>query len=175
MAPTPPTPRSKCERCNAWALKKPDPDGRRLCFAHSQSPEAIAKRGACGLAGAKTAATVKGLPADQRKAALAGVVNIDEARAKAAEEKRGRAQKKAEEAAEPIALKTREDVLAFIEQSAGRLFAGADAKEAQAVSALARTALAALGFTAPPEHGVDDDEVGTFTFHVLPKPKAERA
>jgi hypothetical protein len=135
---TPPTPK-KCVLCNAPPLKQPDPDGGRRCVGHSLDPVQVAKRQARAEAGRASGAQQRGVARDKRKAVLVGAIPIERARAEHA------AQQKIK-AAEPVSLKTKEDVLAFLGKHAGKLGECEDSPAtASAAAAIARAALAAMG------------------------------
>lgn len=156
MHPTDPTGGpTRCEVCKkAYALKQPDPDGGRRCFTHSNDPVTAAKREKNAATGAMTAARLQGVKPEDRKAVLAGVVDLDTAREKVRAEK-----KKAEEQdADPVDLTTKVQVQAFLGQAAGRLLAGGEPGAATAAAGLARVALAALGVTE--ETPIDEEVVG---------------
>lgn len=124
----------------AYALKKPDPDGGRRCFAHSNDPVIQAKREGLGAVGAAHGAKQKSVPTEMRKQVLAGVVDIESARAQFSEKKA-----KAARETEAIPLDSKENVLAFLARSAGELMDERPTGWATAAAALARTALAAMG------------------------------
>ena len=94
---------------------------------------------------------------EKRAAVLSGAVPVELARRDAQVERRIAKIQEAADDAEPIDLTSKAKVLAFVGRAAGRLMAGVDGKEAQAASALARTALAALGIDVPE----DSDETET--------------
>lgn len=154
--PTPPTPR-KCTLCNAPALKSPEPDGVLRCFGHSIDPLNAAKREVNGQRGKAIGERHRGLTPDQRGAVDAGVISLEAARAKAAEE---RTKKKGDP--DPIPLRTKKDQLAFIERCAGRFVEDGDAQFASGANALVKAALAIMGVE---DH--DDEEAApprTFKF-----------
>lgn len=139
----------KCIECKkAYALKQPDPDGARRCFAHSVDPVIIEKRAAAGQAGALVAEKYRGTRVNERRAVLAGVIPIEGARKR-------KAAAPADESVDPHPLDTKERVFDFLANAAGRLLKGYDPKEATAAAALARTALAAMGLE---EQERDGDE-----------------
>lgn len=164
MAPTPPTP--KCESCGkAWALKKPDPDGGRRCFAHSTDPVRIAERKGLAEMGRASGAMQQGVPPDQRGAVLAGVVPIEQARASKLRDSERRRQAKREiEEIKAVELGSKADVLKFLGHEAGALQAGAEYGRASAAASLAKAALAALGVE---EETPAESEVVGFTVEVV--------
>jgi hypothetical protein len=106
---------------------------------HSLDPVQVAKRQARAEAGRASGAQQRGVARDKRKAVLVGAIPIERARAEHA------AQQKIK-AAEPVSLKTKEDVLAFLGKHAGKLNECEDTPAtASAAAAIARAALAALG------------------------------
>ena len=132
----------------AYALKVADPDGARRCFTHSIDPVNAAKREANGAKGKAAGERQRGVPPEKRGAVLAGIVNIDQARAE-------HATTKERDELKPIELGSKSDVLSFLGKEAAVLSKGGEASRASAASAIARVALAALGIE---DKGDDDDE-----------------
>ncbi len=134
----------KCTVCNgAWALKIPDPDGGRRCIAHSTSDTSIARRAAAAATGKAAGERQRGVSADRRADAVAGVFNLETERNKHAEAKVAARMAKKEHVAIPLDSKVA--VLAFLGRVAGELMDGGEAGVATAASALARAALTAMG------------------------------
>lgn len=155
----PPTPCQVCTK--AFALKKPDPDGGRRCFAHSTDPVIAVKREALAAVGAAQGAKQKGIPPEMRKPVLAGVVDIDDARAQARAEK-----ERASKAVDAIPLDSKDNVLRFLSRAAGELMDEKPNGWASAAAALARTALSAMGLEEKSEEA-EQGEVGAFEFRVV--------
>lgn len=155
----PPSPPSKtCAQCKGWALKTLDPDGVGRCFGHSTHPLNVAKREALAATGRAAGERQRGVKQADRGAVQAGVVPIEEARAKAREAK-------ARDEADPIPLDSRQAVLDFLGAAAGKLAVGAlEAAEANASASLARVALAALGADLPDDNEDADEAPRGFTY-----------
>jgi hypothetical protein len=128
----PPPPR--CVQCRAWALKRVDPDGVRRCHGHSIDPENIAKREREAQAGRLAGEHLKGIPYAKRAlaAALGDAARPLLAPAPIVDLK-------------PVALRTKQDVIAWAERLAARHEAGEDAKRTSAAASLLNVAWRMVG------------------------------